>query len=190
MGAIPSLEIIMVSDVEAHTLASSSAMMAWVIMSAPAPPYSTGMANEGSSSSTQASKDFWGKVASRSASTAFGAIRSSANFRNVSRNCRWVSVSANAVGSIAPNYSGAAGSPVPPSTCPSPPGTALPGRCPGGEQPLGTRHRSGPVGALSSRRTDRPTLFTPDNWVTPDNWAHLDYDSQHRLTRKVVEAAG
>ena len=78
----------MVSEVEAQTRASSSAMIAWVTMSAPAPPYSTGMPRAGSSSSTQASKDFRGKVASRSASAALGAIRSSANLRRVSRNCR------------------------------------------------------------------------------------------------------
>ena len=50
----------MFNDVEAQTLASSSAMIAWVTMSAPAPPYSTGIPSEGSSSSTQASKDFRG----------------------------------------------------------------------------------------------------------------------------------
>ena len=37
-GIMPSLEISMVREVEAHTRASSSAMMAWVTMSAPAPP--------------------------------------------------------------------------------------------------------------------------------------------------------
>ena len=92
---------------EEHTRASSSAMMAWVTMSAPAPPYSTGMPSAGSSSSTQASKDFCGKVASRSASTALGATRSSANLLRVSRNSRWLSVRAKVeVGwSIPPNYS-------------------------------------------------------------------------------------
>ena len=37
-GSIPSLEIRMVSDVDAQTRDSSSAAMAWVTMSAPAPP--------------------------------------------------------------------------------------------------------------------------------------------------------
>jgi hypothetical protein len=37
-GSIPSLEIKMVSEVEAQTRASSSATMACVTMSAPAPP--------------------------------------------------------------------------------------------------------------------------------------------------------
>ena len=37
-GSMPSLEINMVSEVEAQTRASSSAMMACVTMSAPAPP--------------------------------------------------------------------------------------------------------------------------------------------------------
>ena len=37
-GSMLSLEMSMVSDVEAHTRASSSAMIAWVTMSAPAPP--------------------------------------------------------------------------------------------------------------------------------------------------------
>ncbi|CAB4774897.1 unannotated protein [freshwater metagenome] len=37
-GSMPSLEISMVTDVEAQPRASSSAMMAWVTMSAPAPP--------------------------------------------------------------------------------------------------------------------------------------------------------
>ncbi len=38
IGSIPSLEISIVTEVEAHTRASSSAMIAWVTMSAPAPP--------------------------------------------------------------------------------------------------------------------------------------------------------
>ena len=38
IGIIPSLEMSMVTEVEAHTRASSSAAMAWVTMSAPAPP--------------------------------------------------------------------------------------------------------------------------------------------------------
>jgi hypothetical protein len=37
-GSIPSFEISIVTDVEAQPLASSSAMIAWVTMSAPAPP--------------------------------------------------------------------------------------------------------------------------------------------------------
>ena len=49
-----------VTAVEAQTRAISSAMMAWVIMSAPAPPYSNGMPSAGSSKSRQASKDAWG----------------------------------------------------------------------------------------------------------------------------------
>jgi hypothetical protein len=61
-GSIPSLEMSMVRAVEAQTRASSSAMMAWVTMSAPAPPYSTGMPRAGSSSSTQASNDFQGNA--------------------------------------------------------------------------------------------------------------------------------
>ena len=46
-GSMPSLEISMVSEVEAQTRASSSAMIAWVTMSAPAPPYATGNAEGG-----------------------------------------------------------------------------------------------------------------------------------------------
>ena len=57
---MPSLEIRRVTAVEAHTRAISSAMMAWVIMSAPAPPYSTGIPSAGSSMSRQASNDAWG----------------------------------------------------------------------------------------------------------------------------------
>ena len=41
-GSIPSFEISRVTAVEAHTRAISSAMIAWVIMSAPAPPYGLG----------------------------------------------------------------------------------------------------------------------------------------------------
>ena len=37
-GSMPSLEIRMVSDVEAQTRDSSSTAMAWVTVSAPAPP--------------------------------------------------------------------------------------------------------------------------------------------------------
>ena len=37
-GSMPSLEISRVTAVEAHTRATSSAMIAWVTMSAPAPP--------------------------------------------------------------------------------------------------------------------------------------------------------
>jgi hypothetical protein len=37
-GNIPSLEMSMVKEVEAHTRDSSSAMIAWVTMSAPPPP--------------------------------------------------------------------------------------------------------------------------------------------------------
>ena len=37
-GIMPSLEMRMVSDVEAQTRASSSTAMAWVTVSAPAPP--------------------------------------------------------------------------------------------------------------------------------------------------------
>ena len=46
-GSMLSFEIRMVSEVEAQTRASSSAMIAWVTMSAPAPPYSTGMPRDG-----------------------------------------------------------------------------------------------------------------------------------------------
>jgi hypothetical protein len=104
-GSMPSLEINMVSEVEAQTRANSSAMIAWVTMSAPAPPYSTGMPREGSSSSTQASKDLRGNTASRSAAAALGATLSSANLRRVSRNSRWVSVRANRGDSIRTSYS-------------------------------------------------------------------------------------
>ena len=38
MGIMPSLEMSMVTLVDAHARASSSTMMAWVTWSAPAPP--------------------------------------------------------------------------------------------------------------------------------------------------------
>ena len=37
-GSIPSLEMSIVTDVDAHPRATSSAMIAWVTLSAPAPP--------------------------------------------------------------------------------------------------------------------------------------------------------
>ena len=73
----------MVSAVEAHTRASSSAAMAWVTVSAPAPPYASGMPSAGSSISLQASKDFQGNSAFRSTSAAWGATFSSAKVRMV-----------------------------------------------------------------------------------------------------------
>ena len=91
-GVIPSFEIRMVSAVEAHTRASSSAAMAWVTVSAPAPPYASGMPRAGSSISLQASNDFHGNSAFRSASAALGATFSSAKVRMVSRKSRWTSV--------------------------------------------------------------------------------------------------
>ena len=84
----------MVSEVEAQTRASSSVTMAWVTMSAPAPPYASGMPNDGNSSSRQAAKDSHGNSAVRSTSAAWGAIRSSAKWRRVSRNWRCSSVRA------------------------------------------------------------------------------------------------
>ena len=55
IGSIPSFEISIVTDVDAQPRASSSAMIAWVTMSAPAPPYSSGTQSAGRSISTQAS---------------------------------------------------------------------------------------------------------------------------------------
>ncbi len=43
IGSIESLEMSSIRLVDAHTRASSSAAIAWVTRSAPAPPYSTGM---------------------------------------------------------------------------------------------------------------------------------------------------
>ncbi len=83
-----------VSAVEAQTRASSSVMMATVTVSAPAPPYAAGMPRAGSSISLQASNDFHGNSAVRSASAAFGAIFSSLKVRRLSRKSRWTSVRA------------------------------------------------------------------------------------------------
>ena len=94
----------MVRDVDAQTRASSSAMIAWVTMSAPAPPYSTGTPSAGSSSSTQASNEARGKAPSRSTWAAWGAIRASAKCRRVSRNSRWVSLRAKVAASMATSY--------------------------------------------------------------------------------------
>ena len=94
----------MVSAVEAHTRASSSTMMAWVTMSAPAPPYSSGIPRAGSSISTQASKDFQGNSAFRSTSAACGATFSSQKVRRVSRKSRWTSVRAK-VGVLTRSFS-------------------------------------------------------------------------------------
>ncbi len=101
IGIMPSLEMSMVTLVDAHTRASSSTMIAWVTWSAPAPPYGTGIPSAGSSISTDALKPSHGKAASRSTSAAWGAMRSSHIWRIALRNCLWVSSSANAgVGSI------------------------------------------------------------------------------------------
>src|ERR1700689_4319111 len=114
-GVIPSLEMRMASAVEAQTRASSSVMMATVTVSAPAPPYAAGMPSAGSSISLQASNDFQGNSALRSASAALGATFSSQKERRVWRKSRCTSVRAK-LESLTPPFSQAprpGGSPVP-----------------------------------------------------------------------------
>ena len=83
----------MVTLVDAHARASSSTMMAWVTLSAPAPPYATGMPKAGSSISTDALKPSHGKAASRSTAAACGAMRSCAIWWTAARKALCVSVS-------------------------------------------------------------------------------------------------
>ena len=49
-------EMRIVSAVDAHTRANSSTMIAWVVLSAPEPPYSTGIPRAGSSMARQSAK--------------------------------------------------------------------------------------------------------------------------------------
>src|SRR5262252_7744403 len=79
IGIVARREIKMVSAVDAQTRASSSTMTAWVVLSAPEPPYSTGMPRAGSSMARQSAKFSHEYVAVRSSSAARGAILFSAN---------------------------------------------------------------------------------------------------------------
>ena len=84
--------MIIVSAVDAHTRASSSIISAWVTVSAPAPPNSTGRPSAGSSIALHASKFSQEYSAASSIAAARGAILSSANARIASRNWRCSSV--------------------------------------------------------------------------------------------------
>ena len=93
IGSVDSFEISSMRLVDAHTRASSSAAIAWVTRSAPAPPCSTGRPSAGSSIVTRAWNASQSYRARWSVSAARGAILSSLNWRMTSRNWRCSSVS-------------------------------------------------------------------------------------------------
>ena len=83
---MPSFEMRKMRLAEASTRASSSATMAWVTRSAPAPPYSSGYESEVSSIDRSASNAGHEYSPVRSVSAASGASLSSANWRTTARN--------------------------------------------------------------------------------------------------------